>query len=139
MDCIDQAFNSLEKFIIYICNCAEPDVYTEMKKNDDYEESQPLINRKRQYSDIENQLDNIKKKSKITDHNEPIATFEFPAYTDYQFSNNSCQNCEEQIMADSPQLNNEELYNDVEKEEDDIMTEDSTSIDRFFNEWHIVN
>ena len=135
MDCIDQAFNNFEKFIIYICNCAEPDVYTEMKKNDDYEESQPLINRKRQHSDIENQLDNMRKKSKTT-------VFKFPAFTEYQFSNIDCQNCEEQIIADSDdsiQLDNEELYNDEDKEEDDNMTEDSTSIDRFFNEWHIVD
>ena len=130
MDCIDQAFNNFEKFIIYICNCAEPDVYTEMKKNDDYEESQPLINRKRHHSDIENQLDTMRKKSKTT-------VFKFPAFTEYQFSNNDCQNCEEQIIADSDdsiELDKKELCNDKEKKE-----EKEESINIFFNDWHIVD
>ena len=69
MECIDQVFNCFERIIIYICNCTESDIYMEMKKNDDYEESKPLINRN--ISDIENQFD-MKKKCKIIYTNEQI-------------------------------------------------------------------
>ena len=70
MECIDRIIITIDKFIYYICNCGDDDIYKEIKKNDDYyhEEREPLINRKREREDeepdIENQLEFVRKKNK---------------------------------------------------------------------------